>query len=114
MSKNQSGRGDESGGTPDIILDCLELLQAARDNLAALQSLSQKYNFQLVKFASNLNDWMELNDIHASRQISLKGTRLPEVGFREGRQRADIGERDTAQNALASRSQKAPGAKKTP
>lgn len=72
MPKNEpAGETSHPGGGSDFILDFIELIQAARDNLSAMQSLTQKYNFQLVKMASNLTDWMEMNDI-AGKQVSLK------------------------------------------
>lgn len=62
----------ESGGTPDLCLEFIELIQEARDHLKVLQSTSAKTTYRLVKFADALQTWMEMNDISTQQQRSIQ------------------------------------------
>lgn len=106
MPKN--GReGEETGPSPDLILEFGELLAEARDHLKELQSSTARTTYRLVKFADALQTWMELNDINADRQLPLTRKSVPQVVERAGRQSGDNQLRDLASRSKPTASKKA-------
>lgn len=100
---------EEGGGSVVDGVDYFRVLLAnAHELLAQNISDSARLNARLIKMEARLNDWLEMNDINASRQIPLTGQGFQKVVHREGGQRPNERIGNASQGpAVASRSKTA-------